>query len=1321
MTYLSFLEKKVLLQRLVIGLEEPVLIKGLGELSAKIDSGNGGYNVIHGTDFHQQGDILTFSTRDSSGNIKKISTKVIQQIQVNMGGGNIEVRPVVELDLKFAGEDYKKIPFSVSDRSSNTNPILISKGFVQNQLQALIDVGATNISGDGIEVVYGQSAINQGLISGFKKGWNAVSKVGNAISTGLKKVGNAVDAATKWGKGGNDVNVFAPLQFGLKVATGLTVGALGSVFGGIYSIAKVLTKTDTIVDKDKKQISGKLPNATAHRKLKQLQNKGVTVEGTIWQNYNKFNFKNAEIFPMLSFKGRVGDLQDGHVVSGMQARVQNWKQAIKTAQEAAKNSKSTNNKQQNNNQNTQNQNTTQEEQQYFNECFTFQVANALLTQNTKSFNSLMEDMNAMYYADKANQQQNTTQQNQQSSQQQTNNQQQNEQQTQQQNQQNSTEKPQKQYVSDQNTKNMEQTVTQFEQLNTFVLYFVPTRLSQKDNTKIDENSKEFVTKFLLEPKKLDKNLVKFFNHGKIDGNSAKPIVKDLAAAMRQAIEKDFKGSDRGDYYQGFFVLACGQPDKRQITLFDSAEQCAYKTLPKDESSQQQQQQRDIENDFYELYNRFNLLDSNTQKQMRKDNIYNYSTKIHSAIAKINQEREDAKSGNSQQITSGRVYQIAKEKVIDNGILQTAIIYDELSKTTSGQQILKALGINSTIKGSQIISSWQDFQEKVSSIENSNELIDNYVKQTQGQGEESDDSQQQNQTNQQEDKKKNTNQPQEETKPATQQNQPQQQTKPNENTNSPQQNQPQNNQKSTQEVGKQQGNNQEKNAQQSSQPKIQKQPTIRNKPTSQQVSQQQATDTQEENNNQTDEEVSTNEEPTQQTSQETQQQPTEKQSTTPQMDDLTRKLGGEDILKDQEEARKQEETNAEEQQISDTDTETNTDTQKQPSDTDNQDTSQQETQQATDSSSEQENSPHEEQPSDNQPEQSRSPKFDQVQKQIQKEKGLQDSTQETLDGETQNTDDNQQIIDDSKLGTEETSSNEEEHIIDDSNLSKQSNDGQNTTDVEDTTEQQTENDNTPSEQQTPSDQEQPTQEQIPQQQSIEGENQPENDGEQTPEQQVTTDGQTQQTNDGEVSIEQQPTQEQITDQQDVPNDEQTINDQQISDDGEETIADQQTSEDGQISEGQGTDDEEVSTEQQGQETQDTGDITIQQQPTQEQIQDQQLTNEEQASNENLQQTQNPEEYTDDIQIEQRPSSEESSTESSHNTSNQKTRIKSRAQMNAHARKNKKAHMKKGKRKGSGKSHQNEQQIIDRIITDSMQYKSGKMLIQSLKDIWKSLLS
>lgn len=234
MTLLEQLEQKVLLERLVIGLEEPVLIKGLGELSAKIDSGNGGYNVIHGTDFHQQGDELMFTTHDSFGHEKKMQAKVIDTIEVNMGGGNIENRPVIELDIKFAGEDYKKIPFSVSDRSTNTNPILISKGFVEKQLEALIDVGKKNISTDGIDVVYGESvSLDQGLISGIKKGVGAVSKIGNGIKNG---VGGTLNGINKWMKGGDDVNMFAPITKPLGAAAKVGAGAVGGALGATGSV-----------------------------------------------------------------------------------------------------------------------------------------------------------------------------------------------------------------------------------------------------------------------------------------------------------------------------------------------------------------------------------------------------------------------------------------------------------------------------------------------------------------------------------------------------------------------------------------------------------------------------------------------------------------------------------------------------------------------------------------------------------------------------------------------------------------------------------------------------------------------------------------------------------------------------------------------------------------------------------------------------------------------------------------------------------------------------------------------------------------------------
>ena len=44
LNFLKKLELGLQLERLVIGIEEPVLVKDLGEILAKIDSGNGGYN-----------------------------------------------------------------------------------------------------------------------------------------------------------------------------------------------------------------------------------------------------------------------------------------------------------------------------------------------------------------------------------------------------------------------------------------------------------------------------------------------------------------------------------------------------------------------------------------------------------------------------------------------------------------------------------------------------------------------------------------------------------------------------------------------------------------------------------------------------------------------------------------------------------------------------------------------------------------------------------------------------------------------------------------------------------------------------------------------------------------------------------------------------------------------------------------------------------------------------------------------------------------------------------------------------------------------------
>ena len=338
MTYLDYLEQKVLLERLVIGLEEPVLIKGLGELSAKIDSGNGGYNVIHGTDFHQQGSELMFTTQDSFGHDKKIQATVIDTIEVNMGGGNIESRPVIELDIKFAGEDYKKIPFSVSDRSSNTNPILISKGFVENELEALIDVGAMNISHDKIDVVYGEGFVQgvKNVASGAKNfvkgGMDAAKKTAGAITNAHDKIGGAISSGIDWLKGGTDKDVLKPLNRISAVAAGAVAGAIGSI---ATVVAKSLAKGKELEKYDKEKIRKQLPNLNFVSKY--AENEEVSTDGTLAQEWQQTNFSKHPVISVAAFTCSKGGIASKNTVKGMEQRVENWKSEIKDEKEKIKN------------------------------------------------------------------------------------------------------------------------------------------------------------------------------------------------------------------------------------------------------------------------------------------------------------------------------------------------------------------------------------------------------------------------------------------------------------------------------------------------------------------------------------------------------------------------------------------------------------------------------------------------------------------------------------------------------------------------------------------------------------------------------------------------------------------------------------------------------------------------------------------------------------------------------------------------------------------------------------------------------------------------
>jgi len=125
-----------------LGLIETITFEELGPIEAKIDSGNGAYNVLHGVNLQHEGDQVTFDTV----NDKQITKPVVEFIDINVGSGpdgepTIDNRPVVEFDIQIGDKTYPNTKFSIGSREGNDYKILVGKEFIE-QLGGLIDVGA---------------------------------------------------------------------------------------------------------------------------------------------------------------------------------------------------------------------------------------------------------------------------------------------------------------------------------------------------------------------------------------------------------------------------------------------------------------------------------------------------------------------------------------------------------------------------------------------------------------------------------------------------------------------------------------------------------------------------------------------------------------------------------------------------------------------------------------------------------------------------------------------------------------------------------------------------------------------------------------------------------------------------------------------------------------------------------------------------------------------------------------------------------------------------------------------------------------------------
>ena len=139
--------KQFFAEKAVLGLIEFFDVDGVGKIPSKLDSGNGAFNVIHGEDIQVQGNKVHFKTVNN----KRLMKDKVDDITINVGAGHTEDRPVVNFDLKIGNKEYKNIPFSIGDRTTNLFKILVSKDFIEKDLDALIDVSQENIAHREVE------------------------------------------------------------------------------------------------------------------------------------------------------------------------------------------------------------------------------------------------------------------------------------------------------------------------------------------------------------------------------------------------------------------------------------------------------------------------------------------------------------------------------------------------------------------------------------------------------------------------------------------------------------------------------------------------------------------------------------------------------------------------------------------------------------------------------------------------------------------------------------------------------------------------------------------------------------------------------------------------------------------------------------------------------------------------------------------------------------------------------------------------------------------------------------------------------------------
>jgi ribosomal protein S6--L-glutamate ligase len=113
--------------RKIVGFREIFEIKGVGEFIGKLDTGNGAIGCsVHADYFEEEDGFLNWTIGG-----KTYSHRITEYSHAEVGR-HTEKRPVILLDVEFDGMLYKKVKFSLVDRTSKSTPLLINRSFMES-------------------------------------------------------------------------------------------------------------------------------------------------------------------------------------------------------------------------------------------------------------------------------------------------------------------------------------------------------------------------------------------------------------------------------------------------------------------------------------------------------------------------------------------------------------------------------------------------------------------------------------------------------------------------------------------------------------------------------------------------------------------------------------------------------------------------------------------------------------------------------------------------------------------------------------------------------------------------------------------------------------------------------------------------------------------------------------------------------------------------------------------------------------------------------------------------------------------------------------